>query len=92
MLRVRSAPGIKAPLLHKPKSYIAEACFVEVEDSHYYRSMINDGDLIEATDAEWTAQQDADAKVGAQFIAPDPDEAGAMNHAPTDKKTKTVKN
>lgn len=71
MLRVKAAPGIKAPLAHKPKSYIDDTRFVEVEDSYYYRSMINDGDLIEATDDEWSAQQDADDKAEAEAISAD---------------------
>lgn len=62
MLRVKASPGIKAPLLHKPKSYICAERFIEVEDSHYYRSMVGDGDLVEATDAQWAEQQSADAK------------------------------
>lgn len=71
MLVVKAAPGIKAPLAHKPKSYITDARFVEVEDSHYYRSMVNDGDLIAATDVEWATQQDADAKAEAAAVAAD---------------------
>lgn len=71
MLRVKAAPGIKAPLAHKPKSYISDERIVEVEDSHYYRSMISDRDLIEATDDEWDAQQSADAKAEAEAIAAD---------------------
>lgn len=69
MPKVKAAPGIKAPLAHKPKSYITEDRIVEVEDSHYYTSMIKDGDLIVATDAEWSAQQAADAKAEADAIA-----------------------
>lgn len=69
MLTVKAAPGIKAPLAHKPKSYITEDRIVEVEDSHYYTSMIKDGDLIKVTDAEWEAQQAADAKAEADAIA-----------------------
>jgi hypothetical protein len=69
MLIVKAAPGIKAPLAHKPKSYITDARIVEVEESHYYTSMIKDGDLIVATDAEWAAQQDADAQAEADAIA-----------------------
>lgn len=68
MPRVKAAPGIKAPLAHKPKSYITDDRIVEVEDSHYYSSMIGDGDLLVATDEEWAAQQVADAKAEADAI------------------------
>jgi hypothetical protein len=71
MLRVKAKPGIKAPLQHRPKIYIPDERFVEVEDSHYYRSMVSAGDLVEATDQEWAAQQEADAKAEAAAIAAD---------------------
>lgn len=71
MLRVKAAPGIKAPLQHKPKSYVSSERIVEVEDSHYYRSMINDGDLIQVTEEEWAAQQETDAKAEAVAVAAD---------------------
>lgn len=68
-MKVKAVPGIKAPLLNKPGSFITPARIVEVEESHYYRSMVNDGDLIEATDKEWAAQQEADAKEEASAAA-----------------------
>lgn len=69
MLRVRALPGIKAPLAHKPKTHIPDDRVIEVEDSHYYASMVRDGDLLIATDAEWAAQQTADSKAEADAIA-----------------------
>ena len=69
MLIVKAKPGIKAPLLHKPKNYIPEDRFIAVEDSHYYRAMLSDGDLVEATEQEWAAQQEADALAEAEAIA-----------------------
>lgn len=71
MLKVKAAPGIKAPLEHKPKSYITSDRIVAVEDSHYYRSMINDGDLIKVSEDEWSAQQSADEKAEAAAISAD---------------------
>lgn len=71
MLRVIAAPGIQAPLVHKPKSYITDGRIVEVEDSHYYNSMIKDGDLIVATNEAWQEQLDTDAKAEAESIAAD---------------------
>lgn len=68
---VKALPGIKAPLHHRPKVYIPEGRFIEVEESHYYRSMVNDGDLVEASDAEWAAQQQADADAEAAAAAAD---------------------
>ncbi|EAU55834.1 hypothetical protein [Mariprofundus ferrooxydans] len=62
MLRVKAKKGIRAPLLHRPKHYIDDTRIIEVEDCHYYRAMINDGDLVIATDAEWKAQLAADKK------------------------------
>lgn len=84
-MKVRSAPGIKAPLAHKPKSYITEDRIVEVEDSHYYASMVGDGDLLLATDAEWSAQQAADAKAEADAIA-----AAAKAQAAAEKAAKST--
>jgi len=71
MLIVKAVKGIKAPLAHKPKSYIPDDRFMEVEDSHYYRSMVGDRDLVEATPDEWIAQQAEDAKAEAAAIAAD---------------------
>ena len=71
MLRVKAVPGIKAPLAHKPKIHIPDDRFIEVEDNHYYRSMVRDDDLLEATDEQWAAQQAADAKMEADAIAVD---------------------
>lgn len=71
MLRVKAAPGMKIPLAHNHKDNIQAGRIIEVEESHYYRSMINDGDLLIATDAEWQAQQDADAKAEAEAIEAD---------------------
>lgn len=67
MLRVKAKPGIKAPFLHKPKTYIPDDRIVEVENCHYYKSMVVDGDLLLATDDEWAAQQEADVR--AEVIA-----------------------
>ena len=71
MLRVKAKPGIMAPLAHKPKSHIPSDRYIEVEDSHYYSSMVRDGDLETATDEQWAAQLAADAKAEAEAIAAD---------------------
>ena len=70
-IKVKAKPGIKAPLHHRPKTHIPEHRFMEVEDSHYYRSMVKDGDLIEAKAEEWEAQQRAEAEAEAAAIAAD---------------------
>lgn len=62
MLRVIAKQGIRAPLLHRPKSYIDDQRIVEVADCQYYRAMINAEDLRLASDEEWKAQQAADRK------------------------------
>ena len=46
-LTVIARTGIKVPMEGKPKSYILDSVAVEVQDSHYYRRRIDDGDLIE---------------------------------------------
>jgi len=71
LLIVKAAPGMKIPLAHSHKQSIPEGRIIQVEDSHYYRSMITDGDLIEATDDEWQEQQKADAIAEADAIAAD---------------------
>jgi len=70
-MKIKAAPGIKAPYHNRPKSYIPDDRFVEVEDSHYYRCMVNDGDLVEATDAEWDVQLKADTEADTAAIAAD---------------------
>jgi hypothetical protein len=71
MLRVKAADGRKIPLEHNYKASIPAGRIVEVEETHYYKSMIGDGDLLVATNAEWAAQQDADAKAEADAVAAD---------------------
>lgn len=68
-MQAKAKPGIKAPYHNRPKTYLPEDRFVEVEDSHYYRTMVKDGDLVEATEAEWAAQQKADAEAEAAALA-----------------------
>ncbi|MFA5825842.1 MAG: hypothetical protein WC825_07705 [Gallionellaceae bacterium] len=68
MLSVKAAPGLKIPLGHSIKNCIPEGRIVEVEETHYYQSMIKDGDLLLASADEWAAQQDADAKAEAAAI------------------------
>jgi hypothetical protein len=46
-LNVQAAPGLKLPKEGSPRSYITEDEPVQVEDSHYYRKAIADGDLVE---------------------------------------------
>jgi hypothetical protein len=70
-MKVKSAPGIKVPVLGKPGQFIVETRIVEVPEEHYYRAMVNDGDLIEATDKEWEAQCAADEKALAEAVAAD---------------------
>lgn len=46
-LNVKAAPGLQLPKEGAPRTYITEAEAVAVEDSHYYRKAIADGDLVE---------------------------------------------
>lgn len=46
-LNVKAAPGLKLPKEGAPRTYITEAEPALVEDSHYYRKAIADGDLVE---------------------------------------------
>jgi len=71
MLKVKAAPGIKIPLEHSHQDSIPAGRIMQVEESHYYRSMILDGDLLEVSEAEWASQQEADAKAEADAIAAD---------------------
>lgn len=50
---VQAAPGLKLPIQGAPQSYITDAAPIEVEDCHYYRKALIDGDLVEFTGAEW---------------------------------------
>lgn len=61
-MKVKAAPGLKIPFHNRPQDYIPEGRFVDVGDEPYYRFIANDGDLTEATDAEWAAQVQADAE------------------------------
>jgi hypothetical protein len=56
---VKAAPGMKMPREGNPRSYIIDSEPVPVEGSHYYRKAIADGDLIELTEKQWNAHQDA---------------------------------
>lgn len=87
MFRVKAAPGLKIPLEHSHKSSIPAGRILEVEETHYYQAMLNDGDLIKATDEEWAAQQKADAKAEAEAIAADIKAKAAAAEAATAKKT-----
>jgi hypothetical protein len=71
MLRVKAAPGLRIPLGHSIRDCIPEGRIVEVEETHYYQSMIKDGDLLLASNEEWVAQQEADAKAEEAAIAAD---------------------
>lgn len=70
-MKVKAAPGIKAPILGKPKEYITGDRIHDVPNEHYYRVMVNDGDLIEASDKEWEAQCAADEKAVTDAVAAD---------------------
>lgn len=56
---VKAAPGMKMPREGNPRSYITDSEPVPVEGSHYYRKAIADGDLVELTEKQWNAHQDA---------------------------------
>jgi hypothetical protein len=49
ILHVKAAPGLKLPKEGYPRAYITDAEAVPVQDSHYYRKAIGDGDLVEVT-------------------------------------------
>lgn len=68
-MKVKAQKGMKIPFHHRPQEYIPEDRFVDVGDEPYYRFIANDGDLTEATDAEWAAQLQADAKAQADAQA-----------------------
>lgn len=61
-LHVKAAPGLKLPKEGAPYTYITDAEPVEVENVHYYRKAINDGDLVALSDDEWAAWLAARAK------------------------------
>ena len=45
-MKVIARAGVRVPAEINPRSYISDAGAVEVEDSHYYRRRLRDGDLI----------------------------------------------
>lgn len=47
ILNVKAAPGLKLPKEGNPRAYITDAEAVPVQDSHYYRKAIAEGDLVE---------------------------------------------
>ena len=49
VIHVKAAPGTKMPKAGLPRTYINDADPVAVEDSHYYRRAIMDGDVIDVT-------------------------------------------
>jgi hypothetical protein len=53
---VKGLPGQKMPMAGNPRTYITDAEAVAVEDSHYYRKAIADGDLVELSSEEWAAE------------------------------------
>lgn len=53
---VQAATGLKLPKEGAPRTYVTDAAPVAVEGSHYYRKAIADGDLVELTEADYTAR------------------------------------
>lgn len=87
-LHVKAAPGLKLPKEGAPTTYITDAEPVEVENVHYYRKAINDGDLVALTDDEWAAYLAARAKAESAVIkaatqAAAKDAASVATTAPT---------
>lgn len=50
---VKGLAGQKMPKAGAPRTYITDAEPVEVEDCHYYRKAIDDGDLVQLSQADW---------------------------------------
>lgn len=67
-LHVKAAPGLRLPKEGAPYTYITDAEPVEVENVHYYRKAINDGDLIALSDDEWATYLAARAKAEAGAV------------------------
>ncbi|OFJ46444.1 hypothetical protein BA896_021830 [Janthinobacterium lividum] len=77
-MHVKAAPGLKLPKEGAPYTYITDAEPVEVENVHYYRKAINDGDLIALADDEWSAYLAARFRTEAAAV-----KAAAKDAAPT---------
>lgn len=91
MLLVKVAQGLKIPLEHSHKDSIPADRIVQVEETHYYKSMITDGDLLLATAEEWAVQQAADAKLEEEAIAADAKvKADAIAAAAAEEKAKAA--
>jgi hypothetical protein len=61
-LNVKAAPGLQLPKEGAPRTYITDAEAVQVQDSHYYRKAIADGDLVEVPAASTAPAARASAK------------------------------
>lgn len=57
ILFVKGLPGQKMPKAGLPRTYITDAEPIAVEDCHYYRQAIKDGDLVELSATEWADYQ-----------------------------------
>ncbi len=68
-MKVIAVKGLKVSKENKPREYITDALIVDVPKSAYYMRRIADKDLIEKSEAEFTAQQDAIATAKAGEIA-----------------------
>jgi hypothetical protein len=60
-MKVKAAPGVRVPKEGAPRTYITDEQEVVVDDSHYYRKRVVEGDLIR-TDLLEAAQTPAAAQ------------------------------
>ena len=69
---VKAPPGQKLPKAGFPRTYITDAEPIEVEDCHYYRKALADGDLVELSESDWAAHLAGrdKAEAAAAFAAP----------------------
>lgn len=46
-MKVKSAPGTRCPMENAPKKHITDSVAVTVNDTAYYRRLVQDGSLVE---------------------------------------------
>lgn len=77
-MKVIAAKGKQVPREDKPRVYIGDELIVEVPRSAYYLRRIAGKELLESTEAAFTAQQDNLAKAAAKAakaVKPQPEGA-----------------
>lgn len=75
---LKAIAGIRVPTEFHSQRYITDSQISNVDESAYYLRRITDGDVIEVSEAEWTAQEQKRLE----------DEAAAIKAADADEKAK----